>query len=113
MCVSIRNHEGTELALAELKPSDGDAYELDDIVLAAPGIVGEYLYRAVIVATDKEEALQERASAEVRVVVKAHTVELNVWDVPSAIVAGERFKFTIGVKMLGRVHLGRPGIDRR
>src|SRR5262245_24447594 len=96
--VSIRNHEGMELALAELEPSDGDAYESDDIVLAAPVVVGEYLYQAIVVAPDKNGTLQERASAEVRFAVRPHTAELNVWDVPSAIVAGERFKFTVGVR---------------
>jgi len=96
--VSIRNHEGTELAMAELEPSDGDAYESDDIVLAAPAVVGEYLYRAIIVAPDKDGTLHERTSAEVRFAVRPHTAELNVWDVPPAIVAGERFKFTVGVR---------------
>src|SRR5262245_62963653 len=67
--VSIRNHDGVELALAELEPSDGDAYESDDIVLAAPGVVGEYLYRAIIVAPDKDGTPHERASAEVRFAV--------------------------------------------
>ena len=31
-------------------------------------------------------------------VVKAHEAALNAWDVPSAVVAGERFKFMVGVR---------------
>jgi hypothetical protein len=108
--VSIRNHEGTELALAELEPSDGDAYESDDIVLAAPGVVGEYLYRAIVVAPDKDGTLHERASAEVRFAVRPHTAELNVWDVPSAIVAGERFRFTVGVRCSAGCNLAGRGL---
>src|SRR5262245_51983396 len=108
--VSIRNHEGTALALAELEPSDGDAYESDDIVLAAPVVVGEYLYRAIIVAPDKDGTLHERASVEVRFVVRADTAELNVWDVPSAIVAGERFKFTVGVRCSAGCNLAGRGL---
>jgi hypothetical protein len=108
--VSIRNHEGTELALAELEPSDGDAYLSDDIVLAAPGVVGEYLYQAIVVAPDRDGTLHERASAEVRFVVRPHTAELNVWDVPSAIVAGERFKFTVGVRCSAGCNLAGWGL---
>jgi hypothetical protein len=108
--VSIRNHEGTELALAELEPSDDDAYESNDIVLAAPGVVGEYLYRAIIVAPDKDGTLHERTSAEVRFAVRPHTAELNVWDVPSAIVAGERFKFTVGVRCSAGCNLAGRGL---
>ena len=109
--VSIRNQEDTELAQAELKESDGEAYESNDIVLAAPRVVGEHLYRAVVVAADKDGALQEQASTEVRFVVKPHAAQLNVWDVPSAIVAGERFKFTVGVKCSAGCNLGGQGLS--
>lgn len=95
--VSIRDRDGAELAQAELKKSDGEAYE-SDIVLAAPRVVGEHVYHAVVIAADKDGALHEQASTEVALIVKAHAAELNVWDVPSAIVAGERFKFTVGVR---------------
>lgn len=96
--VSIRDHEDTEVARAELKKSDGETYESNDIVLAAPRSVGKHVYRAVVVAADKDGALHEQASTEVRIVVKKHAAELNVWDTPSAVVAGARFKFMVGVK---------------
>jgi hypothetical protein len=96
--ISIRNMEGAELARAKLAKADAEAYEADEIVLAAPRLTGEHVYRAVLVTTDKDGASQEAASGEARFVVKPHTALLNVWDVPPAIAAGERFKFTIGVK---------------
>jgi hypothetical protein len=101
--VSIRDHEGAELAQAELIKTDsdkanGDAYASNDIVLAAPGSAGEHVYRAVVLAADKDGALYEQASTELPVVVKAHAAELNVWDTPSAIGAGTRFKFMVGVR---------------
>ena len=71
--------------------------------------MGEHVYRAVVVAADKDGALQEQASTEVRFVVKPHTAQLNVWDVPSAIVAGERFKFTVGVRCSAGCDLGGQG----
>ena len=75
------------------------------------GVVAEYLYRAVVVAADKDGTPQERASAEVRFTVKPHAVELNVWDVPSAIVAGERFKFTVGVRCSAGCNLAGQGLN--
>jgi hypothetical protein len=94
---SIRNHDNAELARAELKKSEDDGYEAD-IVLSAPRSVGEYVYRAVVVAADKDGASQDHASSEVRFVVKPHEAQLNVWDVPSTLVPGEHFKFTVGVR---------------
>ena len=107
--VSIRDHEGAELAQAELAKidddeDDDDTYVSDDIVLVAPRTAGEHVYRAVVVTPGKEgtpgkeSAWHEQASTEVRLAVQPHTPHLNVWDLPSAIVAGGRFKFMVGVK---------------
>ena len=109
--VSIRNQEDAELARAELKKSGGEACNSNDIILAAPRSVGEHVYRAVVVAADKDGALQDQASTEVHFVVKPHASQLSVWDVPSAIVAGERFKFTVGVKCSAGCDLGGQGLS--
>lgn len=96
--VSIRDREGTELAHAELTKADGDAYASKDIVVPAPRSVGKHVYRAVVIAADKDGALHEQASTEVCVSVTPHATELNVWDTPSAVVAGARFRFMVGIK---------------
>jgi hypothetical protein len=96
--VSIRDAEGTELAQAELTKADGDGYASNDIVVAAPRSAGEHVYRAVVLVAGKDGAQHEQASTEVRVVVTPHAAELNVWDTPSAVVAGARFKFMVGVR---------------
>src|SRR5258708_15915232 len=41
------------------------------------------------------------ASAGARYRVKAHDVHINAWDIPSAIAAGEVFRFHIGIKCSG------------
>lgn len=104
--VSIRDHDNTELASAELTKSDDGAYEADDIVVVAPRTAGEHVYRAVVLAADKDGALQEQTAAEVRFIVTPHAAHLNVWDIPSAVAAGERFKFTVGVKCSAGCDLG-------
>ena len=99
--VSIRDHEGPELAQAELTKvadDDGGGYASNDIVLSAPRSAGEHVYRAVVLAADKDGALHEQASTNDCLVVTPHAAELNVWDTPSAVVAGARFKFMVGVR---------------
>jgi hypothetical protein len=96
--VLIRNHGDAELTSAELTKSDDGAYESDDIVVKAPGTVGEHVYRAVVVVADKNGKPQEQAAADIRFTVQAHAAHVNVWDVPSTVVVGERFKVTVGVK---------------
>ena len=112
--VSIRDHEGAELAQAELTKADdddGDGYASDDIVLTAPRSAGEHVYRAVVLAADKDGALHEQASTDVRLVVTLHAAELNVWDIPSTIVAGGRFKFMVGVRCSAGCCLTSQGLS--
>lgn len=113
--VSIRDGEGAELAQAELTKAedddaDDDTYESSDIVVSAPCSAGAYVYRAVVLAPDKDGALQELATSEVPIVVKAHEAALNVWDAPSAIVAGSRFKFMVGIRCSAGCCLAGQGL---
>jgi hypothetical protein len=96
--VSIRDCNDAELTGATLAKSDDGTYVADDIVMAAPTSAGEYIYRVAVIGTDKDGRPQQRASAELRLTVKPHAALLNVWDVPSTVVAGERFKVAVGVK---------------
>jgi hypothetical protein len=95
---SIRDRNGAELAQAAFTRIEGGAFETADIALTAPATLGPEVYRAVVLAPDKQRSLQEIASADARIVVKAHAVYLNAWDVPTAIPADERFKLKIGLK---------------
>jgi hypothetical protein len=109
--ISIRDGDGTELAQAELvEAEDDDAYVSQDIVVPAPRGAGAYVYRALVLVPDKDGTLQELASSEVPIVVKAHEAALNVWDTPSAVVAGSRFKFMVGVRCSAGCCLAAHGL---
>lgn len=108
--ISIRDREGAEIAQAELTKAEDGTYASSDIVVAAPHGVGECVYRAVVLAADEDGALQEQASSDVRFVVKAHEAALNVWDTPSAVVAGSRFKFMVGVRCSAGCCLAGQGL---
>jgi hypothetical protein len=60
--------------------------------------LGEQVYRAVLVARTGTGAPAELAATAFAVVVKAHAMRLTVWDLPSALVAGERLAFKVGIK---------------
>ena len=104
--VSVRDRHNAELARTDLEKADGGIYEANNIVVAAPCVAGEHHYRAVVVAAGRGGAFHEQASTEVRFTVKAHAAQLNVWDVPSTIVAGEHFKVAVGVRCSAGCDLG-------
>jgi hypothetical protein len=96
--VSIRNRDDTELAGAELTEFDGEAYATSVFALRAPLEVGEHVYRAVLPAHEKDGVLHEATATEFSFTTMAHAANVNVWGLPSAIAAGERFSFKVGIK---------------
>jgi hypothetical protein len=96
--VSIRNHEDIELARAELAEFDGGAYVAHAYVLRAPLEVGAHTCRAVLAASEKDGVLHDETSTVFAFTTVAHTASVNVWGLPTAIAAGERFSFKVGIK---------------
>ncbi len=68
------------------------------LVLPAPLETGEHIYRAVLAAHEKDGVAHEETTTAFSFVTKAHATSVNVWGLPSAIAAGERFALKVGVK---------------
>jgi hypothetical protein len=116
--VSIRNEEGTELAVAglaaaelpateisaaeppaaELMEADDEAYATGAIVLPAPLDVGEHIWQAVLPAVEKDGVRHEETATAFAFVTMPHGANVNVWGAPSAIPVGEAFGFKVGIK---------------
>ena len=96
--VSIRNQDAAELASAELTEFDGKGHVTRALALRAPLDVGEHVWRIVLAASEKEGVLHEKTSTEFSFVATAHAASVNIWGLPSAIAAGERFRFKVGIK---------------
>src|SRR5262249_37839013 len=63
----------------------------------------------VLAADEKDGIAHEETSTEFSFVTKAHAVSVNVWGLPSAVVAGERFGLKVGIKCSAGCKLsGRP-----
>lgn len=107
--VSIRNHDDTELASADLTERVGEAYVTSALAVRAPLDVGEQICRVVLPASEKDGVVHEEISTEFSFVARAHATSVNAWGVPSAVAAGERFTLKIGVKCSAACRLtGRP-----
>jgi hypothetical protein len=96
--VSIRNRDDTELARTELMEFDGESYATSALAVRAPLMVGGHTYWAVLAAHEQDGVLHEATTTEFSFVTVAHAASLNVWGFPSAIAAGERFSFKVGIK---------------
>src|SRR5271154_594847 len=107
--VSIRTQDDAELATAELREFDGERYATSALILRAPLEAGGHVYRAVLAAQEKDGVLHEESSTEFSFAAKPHATSVNVWGVPSAIAAGGRFRFKVGIKCSAGCNLaGRP-----
>lgn len=102
--LAVRDPDGVELATAEIAAFEDDEagdgavfYATDPIALVAPRAAGTHLYSVQLLPEGRGGVTHEMTT-EFPVTVKAHTARLNVWDVPSAVVAGESFTFKIGLK---------------
>jgi|SRR5579864_9295782 len=96
--IAIRDQNDIELASAELTELDGEAYVTGTFALRGPLRVGEHIYRAVLAAREQDGVGHEETSTAFSFVVVPHAASMNVWGLPSAIAAGERFRFKVGLK---------------
>src|SRR5262249_13836699 len=86
--VVIKDHGGADVGSMKFTHFDGETNETDEFVVKAPVTAGAYAWSAVCAET----------STPVSFTVKPHTTSVVVWDIPSAIVGGERFRIKMGIK---------------
>jgi hypothetical protein len=96
--VSIQDRDSAELASSELTGLEGETYVTSAFGLATPLKVGEYTWRAILAGHERNGVLHEPSLTAFSFATKAHAASVNVWGLPSAVVAGERFRLRIGVK---------------
>jgi hypothetical protein len=95
--VSIRDQHEEELACAELSMLEDETFGTA-LALRAPLKVGEHTWVAVLPACEKDGVSHEESTTAFPFVATPHAASFNIWGLPSAISAGERFSFKIGIK---------------
>lgn len=103
--VRIVDAEGAALKEIELTESDGASSDTDQFVVKAPVEPGEFTWTATFPAQEKQGVLHEQSSARFSFTVKPHATSMAVWDVPSPIAIGGKFKIKVGVKCSAECNL--------
>ena len=101
----VKDQAGADAGSIELTEFDGETNETGELVMKAPVNAGEYTWLAVCPAVVKEGISYIEASTPISFTVKPHTTHVVAWDIPSAIVVGERFKIKVGIKCSSECHL--------
>ena len=96
--LSITDQAGAEVVSLELTTFDGTTNETRELVVTAPVKAGVYTWLAVCPGVVKEGVSYGEASAPISFTVTPHTANIVAWDIPSAIVVGERFRMKVGIK---------------
>lgn len=84
----IKDDAGVDVGSIEIAHFDGETNETNEFVVKAPVKVGEYVWSVVY----------EGTSTPISFSVKPHTTSVVVWDIPTAVVTGEKFRTKIGIK---------------
>ncbi len=80
-----------------------------EITLAAPPDVGEHAWSIAFPSHTGDGGVHEGCTLPLRLRTRPHATSLAVWAVPSPVVAGEKFRITVGAKSSASYALeGKP-----
>jgi hypothetical protein len=94
----VKDQTGADVGRIEISEFDGVTNATGEFVVKAPVQPGEYTWLAVSPVVVKEGISYSQASTPISFSVKPHATHVVVWDAPSAVVVGERFRMKVGIK---------------
>jgi hypothetical protein len=100
----IRDQDGAPTGSAELTEYDGETNTVEFVVKAPPK-AGDYTWFAVCPKHESDDVAYNEAAASFSFVVQSHATSVLVWDVPTAVAVGERFRFKVGIKCSNKCQL--------
>ena len=106
----VTDEAGTEVGTLEITTFDGTVNESGELTVRAPLAAGSYEWSVASPAIAKAGDSYADTSTPVSFTVKPHACNIVAWDVPSAIVAGEKFRMKIGVKCSTECHLANARV---
>ena len=101
----VKDQAGADAGSIEFTKFDGKTNETGELVVKAPVKAGGYTWLAVCPAVVKRGISYIEASTSISFTVKPHATSVLVWDTPSAVVVGERFRTKVGIKCSNECHL--------
>lgn len=94
----VKNETGADGGVLELTDIDDEENPVGASALKAPLKTGKHVWSVSSPAVVKNGVSYEEASKPVSFTVKPHTTRVLAWDAPATVVAGDKFKITIGIK---------------
>jgi hypothetical protein len=101
----IKDQNGAEAGTLEITEFDGETNETAELVLRAPVTAGEYTWSALSPAVVKKGISYSAASTPIPFTVQPHATRIVTWDIPPAVVVGEKFRMKVGIKCSNECHL--------
>lgn len=94
----IKDDAAAIVGTARIFEFDGEINSTGLVVLNAPARVGSHSWSLECPGRTTEITSFKEVARPFTVVVKPHSTRIVSWDVPSAVVAGERFRFKVGLR---------------
>jgi hypothetical protein len=94
----IKDEIGADAGSMELTEFDGETNTPNELVLKAPLTPGKFTWSVVCPAVEKGGTSFTETSTQIVFTVTPHATYVVAWDVPSDIVARERFTIKVGIK---------------
>jgi hypothetical protein len=107
----VKDEAGADVRSVELTRFDGEINRTDEFDVKAPVKAGGHTWLAVCPAVVKGGISYIEASTPISFTVTRHTTHVVVWDLPSAIVVGERFRMKVGIKCSSECHLANRNFE--
>lgn len=101
----IKDQAGTDAGIIELSEFDGEANSAGSLKIMAPLQPREYIWSALCPAYSTQDIFYAETSADISFTVKPHAIRVLAWDIPTAVVGGEKFNMKIGIKCSGDCQL--------
>lgn len=94
----VKDAAGADAGVLTLADIDDDENAFGTLALKAPVTTGSHSWSVSSPVVVKKGVSYEEASKMVSFTVQPHTTRALAWDIPSTVVAGEKFSVTIGIK---------------
>jgi hypothetical protein len=105
--LALNDQTGAEICSMAIGAFDGTTNETDELVVKAPLDAGPQTWQVVCPSIVEGGVSYAEATTTVSFTVAPHATRVVVWDVPSAVVAGERFRIKLGIKCSSECSLTR------
>jgi hypothetical protein len=103
--VTVIAQDGSVAKEIPLASFEEGTNETGEFTVKAPLELGEYTWSVVFPNQEVGGVLHEESSAPFSFAVRPHSTSIAVWDVPSPIPFGDKFKIKVGVKCSAECNL--------